>query len=687
MMPDSYDVKRVIVTSESENVPPDSLVEREWLVANGLGGYASGTISGVVTRRYHGLLVAALPSPMGRTVMLNNLLEFVSFPDGSSLRLTGEERQSCALQMHGNCLLHSFSLEMGLPVWRFKVGDSMLEKHLFMRRGQNTVQISYLLTGDTPLKLALHPAVHFRSIREPIGPLFDKLYSIRSAHDLYEIAGGSSFPNLIFSFEGEDVSFVGHRLIMEEFIYRQEERSGYEGRENLWSPGYFLTDLAPGRLVIMVASTETPEVVFSLTARESLALEMRRRQLVVNSAYPEARGGPASELVLAADQFITCPATRSRDSTRIHAAGDEPRTVIAGYHWFTDWGRDTMISLEGLTLLTGRNDEAGWILRTFDSSIREGLIPNMFPEGQESGRYNTADATLWFFHAVHRYLEYSHDSATLTYLFPDLLKILEKHIQGTLFGIHVDREDGLLTQGQQGYALTWMDAKVGDWVVTPRRGKAVEVNALWYNALRLMEGWLRQVGREAEADAFRQRADQAQESFNQRFWYEEGGYLFDVVDGERGNDPSCRPNQVLAISLTYPILQKDRWKQVLTVVKDRLYTPFGLRSLAPGHADYKSRYYGDIRSRDAAYHQGTVWAWLIGPLVDAWLKVYPENLAGAREMTERMMENLNEAGIGYVSEIFDADEPFTPRGCIAQAWSVAELLRAWTKTAQMPQQR
>jgi predicted glycogen debranching enzyme len=342
-----------------------------------------------------------------------------------------------------------------------------------------------------------------------------------------------------------------------------------------------------------------------------------------------------------------------------------------------------MISLEGLTLVTGRSIEAGYILRTFAHYVKDGLIPNMFPEGERVGLYHTADATLWFFHAVQRYIHCSGDRLTLSLLYPTLKSILAAHIRGTGFGIHVDARDGLLVQGAQGCQLTWMDAKVDDWVVTPRRGKAVEINALWFNALKLMERWAGEHG--DDAAEYRWRADVVRRSFNERFWYAEGGYLFDVVDTEDGGpgsaDPKCRPNQIFAIALPNPVLAEERWQSVMHIVRERLLTPVGLRSLAPNDVDFKARYFGDLRSRDAAYHQGTVWAWLVGPFVDAWLKVYPHDLDGARRALEGFLTHLNDACIGSISEVLDAEPPFTPRGCISQAWSVAEVLRAWVKIA------
>jgi predicted glycogen debranching enzyme len=307
----------------------------------------------------------------------------------------------------------------------------------------------------------------------------------------------------------------------------------------------------------------------------------------------------------------------------------------------------------------------------------------MFPEGQREGLYHTADATLWFFHALDRYLEITRDRATLRLVLPKLVEIVKRHLEGTRFGIKVDPTDGLLQQGAEGYQLTWMDAKVDDWVVTPRRGKAVEINALWYNAMRLLEDWLHD---EPDAGISRselcEHASRACDSFNQRFWYDDGNYLYDIVDGEHGNDPACRPNQLFAISLKHPILDPARWARVVEVVQQKLVTPLGLRSLAPGHPDYKSKYYGDLRSRDAAYHQGTVWAWLIGPFIDAWLKVHPDDKPGARRFLAGFEPHMLEGAIGTISEIFDAEEPYSQRGCVSQAWSVAEFLRCWAKTGE-----
>jgi predicted glycogen debranching enzyme len=450
----------------------------------------------------------------------------------------------------------------------------------------------------------------------------------------------------------------------------------------LWSPGYFHVEFGNGVAqgdATIVASTEGWETVEALSPGPALQSEIARRSHLVEQAPEPMRSGIRAELVIAADQFLVSPAERPEDATRAAALGSEARTVIAGYHWFTDWGRDTMISLEGLTLATGRAQEAALILKTFAGYVRDGLIPNMFPDGERQGLYHTADATLWFFHAVGRYLAVTDDRETLRQLLPVLRDIIDHHLRGTRYGIAVDPADGLLRQGEEGYQLTWMDAKVGDWVVTPRRGKAVEINALFYNALRLLEQWVRCEDGERAARSLSDHAVRLRDSFNHRFWFEAGKHLYDVVDGEHGDDPSCRPNQVLAISLTHPVLDEPRWAAVVDAVQRRLLTPYGLRTLAPGHPDYSPKYYGDLRARDAAYHQGTIWPWLIGPYVDARLRVHPDEIESTRGILTAFEHHLSEAGIGSVSEIFDAEPPYTPRGCISQAWSVAELLRALSR--------
>ena len=659
---------------------PEALVTREWLVTNGLGGYASGTVSGVITRRYHGVLIAALPAPLGRTVMLSHIAEQVRFSDGRRREIGGRERAGDAPDAHGTGYLTEFRLEAGLPVWRYDVEGVVIEKRVFLPHMQNSVHLLYeLVSGAERIELALRPSVNFRPQEAPVSEPLGWPYEFKAVRDDYEISlCNSPLPPVRMKLWAADASFTLKGKRIESILYPVEESRGYQARGDLWSPGYFRLTLRLGEPATLVASTEPVETMRVMAPLKALEAERGRRRRLLTLAPPEARDGLPAELVLAADQFVITPAGRTEETARAHAYGDEVRTVIAGYHWFTDWGRDTMISLEGLTLVTGRHIEAAYILRTFAHYVRDGLIPNMFPEGEKEGLYHTADATLWFFHAMHRYVEHTGDRLTLSLLYPTLKQMIDAHTRGTAFGIRMDERDSLLTQGAPGYQLTWMDAKVDDWVVTPRRGKAVEINALWFNALKLMECWAAE--HDDDPAAYRNRAACVQRSFNERFWIPECGYLFDVVDAEGGgNDPKCRPNQVFAISLPHPVLARERWDRVMRTVRDCLLTPVGLRSLAKGDPEFKAKYFGDLRARDAAYHQGTVWGWLVGPYIDAWLKVYPDDLAGACRALEGFIPHLDNACIGSISEVFDAEPPFTPRGCIAQAWSVAEVLRAWVR--------
>ncbi|HJR61946.1 MAG TPA: amylo-alpha-1,6-glucosidase [Vicinamibacterales bacterium] len=678
------DLTRTIVQPRDIQ-PHEPMPRREWLVTNGLGGYAAGTVAGVVTRRYHGLLVAALPAPLGRIVMLNHLLERVRIGGGAPLWLGDEDEVAGPNAADRTGHLAEFRLELGLPVWRYVIENVVIEKRVLMPHGQNTVHVTYrLLSGEGPVRLTLRPSVHFRAYEAPVDASPSLNYTLMASHQGYELLSTGEFPPMRLNVQGPAAALTLDAKGKSDVPYKMEAIRGYQSLGALWSPGYFRADLQPGQPVTLIASTQSWEDIHALQPDVAAAAETERRRGLLAIAGRAGGTGFASELVLAADQFIVTPAGRAEEAARARAAGEEVRTVIAGYHWFTDWGRDTMISLEGLALCTGRYREAGYILRTFGHYVRDGLIPNMFPDGAREGLYHTADATLWFFHAVDRFVRITGDTETLRRLLPVLLEIARKHIEGTRFGIHVDPADGLLRQGADGYQLTWMDAKVEDWVVTPRRGKAVEINALWYNALRLLDGWLRELGMKAGGLDIAGHADRAFESFNRRFWSAELGHLLDVVDGEQGDDAACRPNQVLAIALDHPVLVRNHWVPVLETVRERLLTPVGLRSLAPGHPDYKPKYYGDIRSRDAAYHQGTVWAWLIGPFVDAWLKVYPQDVVGAQRMLDGFERHLTEACVGSISEIFDAEEPYVPRGCVAQAWSVAEVLRCLEKTGAAP---
>jgi predicted glycogen debranching enzyme len=646
----------------------------EWLVTNGLGGYAAGTPSGVVTRRYHGLLIAALPAPLGRWLVFSHLSERVRLPSnatwelGSAIPLTAP-----------SAFEWDFQLECGLPVWTYRGAGITIEKRILLPHAQNSTYVKYrLLEGSGPVRLTLMPSVHSRSHDAPVTTPLPGAFVVQEADGRYDVAMAER-PTLRLRAYGRSTAFTVERHEIPEVVFPAEEERGYEHRGSLWSPGYFKAELTEHDPVVLVASTEPWSTIDALAPEAAFSLELERRSRLVQAAMPPAREGIGAELVLAADQFVMRPASRSGDVARAHAEGGDARSVIAGYHWFTDWGRDTMISLEGLTLVTGRHAEAGYILRTFAYAIRDGLIPNLFPEGESEGRYHTADATLWLFHAIDRYVTMSGDRQLVADLLPRLEEIAKRHLEGTRFGIVADPADGLLRQGAVGYQLTWMDAKVGDWVVTPRRGKAVEINALWYNALCVLTRWISERDGESAAGPWREHADRVRVSFADRFWSDNLGHLYDVVDGEEGDDGACRPNQLFAISLPHPVLDQAHWASVLQVVADRLVTPVGLRSLAPGHPDYKAHYHGDIFARDAAYHQGTVWAWLIGPFIDAWLRVYPDDVAGARRWLTGFETHLGEACVGSISEVFDAEAPFLPRGCVAQAWSVAEVLRSWVR--------
>jgi predicted glycogen debranching enzyme len=657
---------------------PTQLLSHEWLLTNGLGGYASGTVSGVCTRRYHGLLVAALPTPLGRMMMLNHMVEEFRLPNGGNVPLGGNGTSEGAAEQPAT--LASFTLSSGLPIWRYEVAGYVLEKRIVMPHRGNTVHLMYrVIEGDGSIRLRLRPGLHFRghegaATEERFDP-----YQVAVSGQQCEVVSGE-LPPLRMQLRDHPGALVLDGGKFYEVDYPRERERGYAYRDVLWSPGYFRADLMAGESVTLTVSTEPWDALTGVAPADALEAELDRRRRLLDQADPHAQHGMAAELVLAADQFVISPSARVVDEAMAHASGDEARSVIAGYHWFTDWGRDTMISLEGLTLTTGRHIEAGYILRTFGHYIRDGLIPNLFPEGKQAGLYHTADATLWYFHALDRYLAATGDRATLRLLLPKLREVVDHHVKGTRFGIGVDPADGLLRQGQDGYQLTWMDAKVGDWVVTPRRGKAVEINALWHNALRLLAGWLLEEGQQADSRLVSRHADKARRSFNERFWMPDRGWLYDVVDTEGPDDASLRPNQVLAISLPHAILEERHWEGVLNAVRERLVTPVGLRSLAPGEPNYKACYDGDLRSRDAAYHQGTVWAWLIGPFVDAWLKVHPGATSEARAFLRAFPAQLDQACIGSISEIYDAEPPYTPCGCIAQAWSVAEVLRAWVKT-------
>ncbi len=656
---------------------PEALLSREWLLTNGLGGYASGTLAGCNTRRYHGLFVPSLRG-FGRTVLLPHLMEQASVGGEAPQRLDAEENEGGRLDCGSAALLREFRLEGLIPRWEYEVGSARLSRRILMVHGRNTVFVEWTHLAGPEVRLSLRPYPAFRFHDRPMLEAPPRA-SVQQAKGRVSFSMRGDAPPLRLRVlcGDEAVPFEESPAESERHLYRVEQRRGLDHLEQLHSPGRFELLLRPGARAYLGLTVEDWDAL-EFEPGSFFDLEAERERHLLERAPEHARAGTAARLVLAADQFIIAPSMRPEDETWASAGGGDARSIIAGYHWFTDWGRDTMISLDGLTLHTGRHREAAAILRTFQHYVRDGLLPNLFPEGGHEGLYHTADATLWFFHAIDRYLERTGDEALLRDVFPTLASIVEHHLRGTRYGIRVDPSDGLLTQGEEGYQLTWMDAKVDGWVVTPRRGKAVELNALWFNAMRLMEGWASRLGR--DASAFAQHAERAQRSFNARFWNPGESCLFDVVDGEGGgSDAAIRPNQVFAISVRHPVLAKERWHSVLDVVERELLTPVGMRTLHRGHGDYQAVYEGDLRARDAAYHQGTVWPWLLGHFVDAWLKLHGDR-AKARQMLGGLERHLRETGVGQVSEIFDAEPPFHARGCVAQAWSVAELLRCWENT-------
>jgi predicted glycogen debranching enzyme len=633
----------------------DAPHRQEWLVTNGLGGYAS-------------------PNPAGRVMMLNSLSVQLKLPEGADRSRVDVGWVPPTFSSGAALELVDFRLELGLPVWRYAGFGVVLEKRVVLSHGQNTTLIEYRVLEGPAVRIELRPALQFRGHDEPVSTAVPEAYPLTALGARIELQAPAPLPGLRLHLAGRGTSFVLEPLGVPDVQYSTEESRGYASRGQLFSPGRFRATLQTDQPVALLASTEPWDTLLTLSPQQLMAAELERRRRLIDAATAPARIGAAAELVLAADQFVIQPVGRHEDHVRARASGDQAWTTIAGYHWFTDWGRDTMISLEGLTLVTGRVEEAGAILRTFAYHVRDGLVPNMFPEGANEGLYHTADATLWFFHALDRYLRASGDRRTLIKLLPLLRDIIDHHLQGTHFGIRFDPDDGLLREGAPGFQLTWMDAKVGEWVVTPRRGKPVEINALWFNALNLMAEWLARTSDGQGAHHFAGMAELVASSFNRRFWNERTGCLFDVVDGENGDDDAIRPNQLFAISLPHAVLDPQRWRSVLDVCERELVTPLGLRSLSPKHPDFKPSYRGDLLARDAAYHQGTVWSWLIGPYIDAVLRVR-RDVKAARAALEGLIAHLDDACIGSISEVFDAEPPYAPGGCIAQAWAVAELLR------------
>lgn len=643
---------------------------REWLVTNGIGGYASGSVAGSVTRGYHGLLVAAVRPPVDRRVLLVKVDETVTYR-GTTFELGTNRWAGGEVAPRGHLRIERFELRGSVPAWRFRCADAVLEKSVWMEHGANTTYVAYeVVDAGEPLVLSLAAITDNR--------VFHNTGQVSWPVALEPLAGGvrvratdPEAPSLTVVLPGAEVVSAGE--VYRGFQLPAEAHRGLNDHDDHVHAATLSVTLAPGEKVVLVASSETAANAALDGAGESHRAgaqerrDARDRMLVERWRAARPDGAAASpdwvgQLVLAADQFVV---------DRPSPAQPDGQSVIAGYHWFGDWGRDTMISLAGLTLATGRPEVAAPILSTFSRFVSEGMLPNRFPDAGDQPEYNTIDATLWYFQAVRAYHEATGDDALLATLFGVLDDIVSWHIKGTRYGIGVDATDGLLRWDADGVQPTWMDARVGDHVITPRRGKPVEVNALWYNAVRAMAGFARRLGR--DPSRYDDLAGATLAGFD-RFWNAGTGFCFDVIDGPGGDDPALRPNQLFAVSLPESPLFPERQRAVVDACARTLLTSHGLRSLAPGEAAYVGSYGGDQVHRDGAYHQGTVWAWLIGPFVDAHLRVYDDPVA-ARRLLDPFGDHLRAAGMGTISEIFDGDEPFAPRGCIAQAWSVAEVLR------------
>ncbi len=642
---------------------------REWLVTNGIGGYGAGTVAGLLTRRYHGLLIAALNPPLQRTLMLTKLDETVHYHD-ATYELATNRWADGTVSPQGYRYIEQFQLEGSIPRWQYACGDALLEKRVWMQPGANTTYIRYtLIRAIAPLTLSLKALVNYRDHHSETQGRGWRMQVMKVAHGICV----SPFPTAasLYLFADQGVMQPKH-IWYDGFDLALERYRGLNDRDDNLHAATLTVTLLPGATLTLVASTDPQPNLDGKTAiLERRAYEQQLLEQWQTVAPVENTPDWVQQLVLAADQFVV---------DRPLPEAPEGKTIIAGYPWFGDWGRDTMISLPGLTLTTGRRAIARTILRTFARYLDRGMLPNAFPEMGKTPAYNTVDAILWYFEAIRLYHAATQDDDLVQQIFPALVAVIDWHRQGTRYGIHLD-EDGLLFAGEPGIQLTWMDAKVEDWVVTPRIGKPVEINALWYSALRMMAQLARRLGQSDED--FHRMAAFTQQGF-QRFWSEAHGYCFDVLDGPDGHDAALRPNQIFAVSLPLAagqpdvpgLLSADQQQAVVTTCGRSLLTSSGLRSLDPQHPDYQGHYGGNQRQRDGGYHQGTVWGWLLGPYVQAHLRVY-QNTEQARSLLASLATHLTAHGVGSMSEIFDGDVPFYPRGCFAQAWSVAEVLRAW----------
>ncbi|MDB4729962.1 amylo-alpha-1,6-glucosidase [bacterium] len=640
-----------------------ALESREWLVSNGLGSYSSGSVAGSITRGYHGLLVTALKPPIDRRIMLVKVDEQIEYL-GQIYDLSTNRWASGATAPDGFNNLQSFELEGSIPLWRYACGDAIIEKRIWMAHGEHSTYIAYtVVTASAPLKITVRAIVDNRVFHNT-GQVAWPIQTEAMENGVQVLSGGDDTRPLKLIMPGATATAANE--LYSGFFLPVEQSRGLNDQDTHAHAADFTAKLSAGESSLFLGTAESDPNF------DPKALEARRkkdRALLKN--WSQARVKPKAtapewikQLVLSADQFVV---------DRPSAEQPDGKSVIAGYHWFEDWGRDTMISLPGLTIVTGRLKDAAPILETFARYIDQGMLPNRFPDGTDTPEYNTIDATLWYFEAIREYVEHSTDHALLKNLYPKLEAIIEWHVKGTRYGIQLDPEDSLLRGGQEGVQLTWMDARVGDHVITPRMGKPIEVNALWYNALCSMVHFSKLL--DLPSQEYERLAKATKAGFA-RFWNAEKNYCYDVLDGPNGNETELRPNQILAVSLPQSPLPAEQQKAVVEACSRTLLTSHGLRSLAPSEDAYVGCYAGDSYHRDSSYHQGTVWGWLIGPFISAHLRVYNQP-AEALRILEPFGDHLSGAGIGMISEIFDADPPFTPRGCIAQAWSVAQVLYAY----------
>ncbi len=611
---------------------------REWLLTNGIGGFAMGTVSGANTRRYHGHLVAADPAPAHRTVLLANVEAFVQ-ADSNPIGISCNQYAG-TINPEGHQTIESFAATQTWVRWRFRVAGMTLEKRVAMHPGLNATTVVYKNVGDRPVGLQLRPLVEHKFYHD----------NFRSQDDYPHV---QAFPKNRTVVEHDSLALIlrhdgAQRLPAVGWYYRfehaRELERGLDARDDLFCPCELRYELMPGEEAVLVASLADDAEPFPNWEEEVKEISM------------------ASLLRDAADHFLVETETRT--------------SIIAGYPWFTDWGRDTMIALPGICLQTGRVAIARKIIRDYASQMRQGLIPNRFVDSGEEPEYNTVDATLWFAHAIYKTLEAEWDDSFAHDCFGSLEEAFRWHMKGTFFGIGVDPVDGLLKQGADGVQLTWMDAKLGDWVVTPRHGKPVEINGLWINALRVMEWLAGKLGK--DASAFRSAAEKAEANFEKKFWKESMNYYMDTADPD---DASLRPNQLIAMALPFGPAKGEHAVRALGVISRELLTPVGLRTLSHNDPKYRARFKGPISELDAAYHQGTVWPWLMGPYITALVKLTGDRIE-AKRLLKSGKEMLHECGLNGIAEVYDGDEPRDAAGCPWQAWSVGEWLRAWVEDAE-----